>query len=97
MNELRNQLQRARHTYAAAQYPGDLASEVLPAPRRSITRWAIVGSAIAAAIIVSLIVLDDAPEPFDVATVRLTSSSPREGVPISLELPPMPAMPTNIG
>ena len=63
MSQLREQLRTARSEYESTQYPGDLADEVLPAPRRlQIGRWALLGAgfgagslAAAAAIAVALV------------------------------------------
>ena len=95
MSELRNELLRARQTYEAARYPGDLASEMLPARRMHLGRWAFAASAVAAVIVVSFIVLRDAPEPANVAAIQ--SPAAPQPVMISLEMPAMPAMPGDIG
>jgi hypothetical protein len=45
MSLLRDQVRTARAEYEAIAYPGDLADEVLPAPRRmQIGRWVLLGS-----------------------------------------------------
>lgn len=52
MSDLRRQLETARDDYRAARYPGDLAAELLPPPRREQSdtplamRWVIAGSLI---------------------------------------------------
>ena len=64
MTSIRSQLRSARHAYAAARYPGDLAAELLARPSAaaapSARRWMITGTlgasaAAAAALLLSLL------------------------------------------
>ena len=101
MSELRNQLEQARQTYAAARYPGDLATDVLPAPRRDALRWigaAVALSGVAAAIVVSWAVLrgrgqTGADEPVRISAPIASAVSDQSPFAFTLEIPSMPPMP----
>lgn len=96
MSELRNELQRARETYAAARYPGDLAMETLPAPRRRALRWFAAASAIAAAIIVSWSVWRDAPNRENRVPINAAAVIAPTSLTLTLEMPPMPPLPSDM-
>jgi hypothetical protein len=51
MSDLRNQLRKAKQEYAAAKYPGDLAEDVLYAPRLLVLRRVVTAAMAVAAML----------------------------------------------
>jgi hypothetical protein len=91
MSELRQQFERAKEIHKAARYPGDLATEVLPAlpdhPFRSRIFWIGGGVAGAIAAAVALMILLHRPQP---------TAAPPAGVFVRHTPPAMPEMPSDL-
>ena len=100
MSELRNQLELARQTYAAARYPGDLADEMSLRNERSAFRWfagAAASSAVAAAIVLAWTMFRGAPEREHPPVVFSLPAPPVQPPGLQMpEIPPMPALPAGL-
>jgi hypothetical protein len=78
MTDLRRHLESARQEHVQARYPGELAAELLPAPRRAVLKLFATGAAISGIAAAILLVIwwsqptpATSPTPIAVATTQL--------------------------
>jgi hypothetical protein len=91
MSDLRDKVQTAANAYLATRYPGDLASQILPARPNLWPK--IIGAVIAsaAAAIIVMVLLNQAIDPLPSRqTERLPTTNPGPAFVSLPELPPMP-------